>query len=1630
MIDVEGEGGAAAAITDAPNDIGGQNTYSFTGSDSYSLAITTLDVVTASTFNPSSTTLAIGTVIGGGAPTFAGTATGNTIGAINTTTAVTFSSGGWALTGPGSYTGATTVSGGTLSIPADSSLGTAPGSATANKLVVGGTGANTAVLSANGSFTLNANRGIGLGSTTASTTGSGILDVSSGQTLTYNGIIANAGGGTSVDSLVKTSGGTLALGGNNTYSGTTSVNGGALLLNSGTLSSGPVNVNIGTVLGGAGTINGPVNVNNSVLTGALTIGGATVLTGSASFNPGSANGTGAITINTSLSLGASTASNFYIGGTTLISGSNYTINGNQVLGAGSITYGGSLNVALAAGVSALSLFSSGNTYTFQLFPSGASVSGVFANAGAVASTLNSEYPLSSIDEKWNGFLNNAIQVVPYVPPTTPSYTLTLSPTGTIAAHTGAAFPLAATITNIGGGGNPDSFDYSGLTVNLTSGTGGTIAGPTMNGSGGSIAAGGYGTTSGLTYSNSAVGVYTLATTVGSVTGDNSTTPTFSGPAGSVTLQLYTGQSTWLGGSSARWGDYGNWDGAGGVPGVYSSNPTGDSATFGTTTAGTTTVNLDSATNPSITTLTFSSTTSSYLIAQGLSGGTLTMNGTGAAINVTGNHGISAPLVLASSTSVTTNTSTDTLLLSGVIGDGGSGSGLSIAGPGLVTLAGNNTYLGGTSIAGGATLQVGNGGASGNVSSGAVTNNGTLLLNRSDAALNIPGAISGAGAVTQSGSGTSTLSGSNSYGGGTNVNLGTLEFGQVASQPTSGTVTVAAGAVLAVTANASGGTAGWNSGSIDTLRTAAAPAGALFAAGASLGIDVSAAVGTFTYNSNIGDTSGGSLGLVKRGAGTLVLGGNNTFSGGLTLNGGAVSVSSGVNLGAAAGGITFNGGTLTLTGNNGTYALGTTTVNAASTIGAFNSAGSDGIHATVNIGSITGNGSLTFSTRDSGAINATISGNNTGFSGAISTNSTAGNPPFSLELDGANAGGTGAISFATEYGPAYYLTLKNDSSATFSNSSVSTGGGNSYPLIIDVDKLNSGGSTGQTLTLSSVNMGGGAGGSSISATSSSSDILGITTLNYNTDTNGGRSFTLNAAGASFAIGTINYGSDPLFLSAGNATLGGTIGVITGSPKITVSSGAWTFNGPSTYNAPITISSGTLQFAKEVSLYNNTTAYWTAANITVGSGAMAAFNVGGSGEFTAADISTLAALSTGTANGFTSGSMLGLDTTNAAGGNFAYSSNIANTNGGANVLGLVKLGGNTLTLSGSNTYTGPTIVNAGVLSLASPTSSALGSGAVTISGGTLDASLYSQTVSSLTVGPLGALNLSPTNLFTSNALATLNGTLDVVGAGAAEELMSLPASYSGSFSTTNLPLGYALLYNPQQLDLVAIGATAWSSSISQSWTGPGNWSYGSVPSSGTVSFAVVPGTTAPITVTLDGNQSAGALVFNVSSSNGYTLEQGTSGALTLGTTGSSITVLSGTHSISAPVVLTGSLAISTTGGGALTLAGSVSEATPGTGAIVLSGAGELILSGTGSYTGGTTVNGGTLYMTDTAAIAANTNLTVGAGGTFIFDPNGPGDNVATAASHAASAVEAVPEPGTLALLLAGLCGAMIYGRHRRR
>ena len=114
---------------------------------------------------------------------------------------------------------------------------------------------------------------------------------------------------------------------------------------------------------------------------------------------------------------------------------------------------------------------------------------------------------------------------------------------------------------------------------------------------------------------------------------------------------------------------------------------------------------------------------------------------------------------------------------------------------------------------------------------------------------------------------------------------------------------------------------------------------------------------------------------------------------------------------------------------------------------------------------------------------------------------------------------------------------------------------------------------------------------------------------------------------------------------------------------------------------------------------------------------AVNYGGSGDWTQAEVDTLRANAT-FYNPYNS-TYLGFDTTNAPGG-ATYGSSIIGT------YGISKLGANSLTLSGSNNYSGGTKVSEGTLILGR--NECLGVGAIDVWSGTLDLGGYSQATSS--------------------------------------------------------------------------------------------------------------------------------------------------------------------------------------------------------------------------------------------------------------------------------------------------------------
>jgi autotransporter-associated beta strand protein len=119
------------------------------------------------------------------------------------------------------------------------------------------------------------------------------------------------------------------------------------------------------------------------------------------------------------------------------------------------------------------------------------------------------------------------------------------------------------------------------------------------------------------------------------------------------------------------------------------------------------------------------------------------------------------------------------------------------GPGNLTLTGNNTFVGGTTIAASMLLQVGAGTASGSIGTGGVADGGTLVFDRPDS-ITFAGAIadnSASGSVVQFGTGTLTLTGGNSYTGPTTVSNGTLVVSTTGTNSVAGDLDIEGGTVI-------------------------------------------------------------------------------------------------------------------------------------------------------------------------------------------------------------------------------------------------------------------------------------------------------------------------------------------------------------------------------------------------------------------------------------------------------------------------------------------------------------------------------------------------------------------------------------------------------------------------------------------------------------------------------------------------------------------------------------------------------------------------------------------------------------------------------------------------------------------
>ncbi len=313
-------------------------------------------------------------------------------------------------------------------------------------------------------------------------------------------------------------------------------------------------------------------------------------------------------------------------------------------------------------------------------------------------------------------------------------------------------------------------------------------------------------------------------------------------------------------------------------------------------------------------------------------------------------------------------------------------------------------------------------------------------------------------------------------------------------------------------------------------------------------------------------------------------------------------------------------------------------------------------------------------------------------------------------------------------------------------------------------------------------------------------------------------------------------------------------------------------------------------------------------------------------------------------------------------------------------LTKVGNGTLTLNTAGTWTGGTTFSAGVLRLGVatgvPTASAL-----TFSGGTFDLNGFSRTITSLSGS--GGLMLGSAVLTVNQTIAgafsgSISGTGRLTKTGAGDLRLVGANTYTGgttvsagSLTGDSASLQGAILNNATVVfDQAAAGEYAGAMSgtgvLRKTGAGTLRLSGANTYSGGTVvALGELVGTTTSLQGPITNNA---ALTFDQAVAGTFAGAITGSGSLTK--TGAGVLRLSGANTYSGGTVValgelvgtTTSLQGPITNNAALTfdqaVAGTFAGAITGSGGLTKTGAGDLRLVGTNTYSGGTTVSGGTL------------------------------------------------------------------------
>jgi autotransporter-associated beta strand protein len=878
--------------------------------------------------------------------------------------------------------------------------------------------------------------------------------------------------------------------------------------------------------------------------------------------------------------------------------------------------------------------------------------------------------------------------------------------------------------------------------------------------------------------------------------------------------------------------------------------------------------------------------------------------------------------------------------------------------------------------------------------------------------NDSGATTGT-SVVKNGIGEWALNATNTYTGGTTINQGTL---MILNSAALGTGTLAIGNNSATAALDNG------NASVTTLSSTLAQnwnGNWTFVGTHALDMNTGAVTldsnttltvtaNTLTIGGNIGDGSQG-YSLTKAGAGTLVLNGNDTFSGNLNLNTGTLTLGNNtaaqnatlfVNgtssptltfgttapiLGGLAGNLNLTGPTSSLTintsnikpANNGaadqtayTFANLTYSGNFASNAMSFsmNGNGTENLSGnnaytggtTLNGGVLGINNGGNATTSSIGTGNLTFNGgnidNSSGSTQTLATNNNITiNSGFTFEGTNSLNLGTGNITLNTTIPSTsnqitvagHTLTLGGNISGTgealvlLGSSASSFGGGT---LVLTGNSTYSGGTTVDAGWLD-INNGGN--------TTTSAIGTGQLVLNGgNIDTSGNQTFSLTTPITQIWEANFTFGG------SGNLNFGASNVTISNTPIISITGNMLTDSG-------IIQGTGfTLNGQGTLALTNGSNNYTGVTTLNGGTLSITKLNLGGAGNLSGIGNSTNAAANLifngGTLQSISS--TAGTQTTDRLftlginGGTLDMSGATANVTTWSNTSSLVFSGTNintTLTLTGNS---GSTTASTNIFD---PVISNNGTGKT-----------------SVVKNGTGEWELNATNTYTGGT--TINqGTLALNTAGAL-------GGAGGSITIGNNT-------NTAALDNSSGATLTLSQALTQNWNG--NWTF-----VGTKSLDMNTGAISlngPVSLTLSGLAANTLTVGGTISDSGagYMLTKSGTGTLSLGSSSTAqdfvLNTSGGTVTFSATTASVGGLA----GGGAITgpsttftlntlsFANATNEnytgvLTGGAMALVVNGTGIQELSGANSYTGGTTVNGGTLEVNNASALGTG-GLTMNGG-----------------------------------------------------